>query len=37
MIKKAGTTWNRTASNRQQRRALMEGCILQWMDSAYVK
>ena len=35
--KKDGTTWNRTALDRQHWKALMEGYILQWMDNAKVK
>ena len=37
MAKKAGTAWNRTALDRQQWKALMEGYIQQWMDKTYVK
>ena len=34
MVKKEGTTWSRTVLDRQQWKALMEGYIVQWMDSA---
>ena len=31
--KEGGTTWNRTALDRQQWKVLMEGYNLQWMDN----
>ena len=33
-IAKKGTTWNRKATDRGQRKALMEGYVLQQMDKA---
>ena len=33
LLKKREITWNRTAFDRQQRKALMEGCSLQWMHN----
>ena len=37
IAKRAGPTWNRTATDRRQWKALMEGYILQRMDKASVK
>ena len=34
MIKKEGTTWSRTALDRQQWKALTEGHVPQWMDNS---
>ena len=34
IVKKEGATWSRTALDRLQWRALMEGYILQWTDNA---
>ena len=32
--RKEGATWNRKATGKRQWKALMEGCILQWMNKA---
>ena len=34
ITRKEGTTWNRKATDRGQRKTLMEGYILQWKDKA---
>ena len=36
IARKEGTTWNRKAAGRRQRKTLMEGYILQWMDNLFV-
>ena len=37
IVKKEGIDWNSKALDRRQWKALIEGCILQWMDKALVK
>ena len=34
ITRKEGTIWNRKATDRGQRKTLVEGCILQWADKA---
>ena len=34
ITEKEGTTWIRKATDRRQRKTLVEGYILQWMDKA---